>query len=374
MAGLAIFSGIIVRIMISIGVPDRPDARKAHTQTTPKSGGVGIVAAFLLGVVLLYRYGQVSRLAEGYFIGVIAAAVLMAAISLLDDILDISFVIKLATQLIAAGAAVASGLWVHVLALPHFGVVDIGWLGVPLTVFFLLFVTNAMNFIDGLNGLASGVTLIACLFLAGIAGLYGGFFVYTASLLLAGGVLGFLPFNFPRGKIFMGDVGSQFCGFMLALFGIAAARFEGVPLSFLLVPFLLSGVLYDVTFTLIRRILARENIARAHNGHLYQVVRRAGMDARARGALALGLRPARRRRRDRLPGRQVGHENPRSCCSRSWCSWAGRSTSPAAPPLRGWGAGRGREGRKAAAFKKSGAKLFLCWAMGVVADNAHGPD
>jgi UDP-GlcNAc:undecaprenyl-phosphate GlcNAc-1-phosphate transferase len=281
MAGLAIFSGVIVRIMIAIGVPDRPDARKAHTHITPKSGGVGIVCAFLLGVLLLYRYGQVSRLGEGYFIGVIAAAVLMAAISLIDDLLDISYVIKLCTQLIAAAAAVASGLWMHVLALPYFGTVDIGWLGVPLTMFFLLFVTNAMNFIDGLNGLASGVTFIACLFLAGIAGLYGGFFVYTAGLLLAGGVLGFLPFNFPRGKIFMGDVGSQFCGFMLALFGVAAARFEGAPLSFLLVPLLLSGVLYDVTFTLIRRILARENIARAHNGHLYQVVRRAGMDARA---------------------------------------------------------------------------------------------
>ncbi len=281
MAGLAIFSGIIVRVMIAIGVPDRPDARKAHSQVTPKSGGVGIVAAFLLGVLLLYRYGQVSRLAEGYFIGVIAAATLMAVISFIDDLLDISYAIKLATQLLAAAAAVASGLWVHVLALPYYGIIDIGWLGLPLTMFFLLFVTNAMNFIDGLNGLASGVTFIACLFLAGIAGVYGGFFVYTAALLLAGGVLGFLPFNFPRGKIFMGDVGSQFCGFMLALFGIAAARFEAAPLSFLLVPLLLSGVLYDVTFTLIRRILARENIARAHNGHLYQVVRRAGMDARA---------------------------------------------------------------------------------------------
>ncbi len=280
MAGLAIFSGIIVRVMISIGVPDRPDARKAHTQTTPKSGGVGIVCAFLLGVLLLYRYGQVSRLAEPYFIGVIAAAALIALVSMLDDVLDMSFTVKLGTQLIAAVAVIISGLWVHNLALPFFGDANLGWAGIPLTIFFLLYVTNAMNFIDGLNGLAAGVTLIACLFLAGIAGGLGGFFIYTASLLLAGGVLGFLPFNFPNGRIFMGDVGSQFCGFMLALFGVAAARFEQVQMSFLLVPFLLSGVLYDVTFTLIRRLLARENIARAHHGHLYQVVRRAGMDAR----------------------------------------------------------------------------------------------
>jgi UDP-GlcNAc:undecaprenyl-phosphate GlcNAc-1-phosphate transferase len=279
MAGLAIFSGIIVRVMIAIGVPDRPDARKAHTQITPKSGGVGIVCAFLLGVLLLYRYGQVSRLAEGYFLGVIAAAILIAAISLIDDLFDISFVFKLLTQLVAAGAAVASGLSVHVFALPYYGTVDIGPGGIPLTMFFLLYVTNAMNFIDGLNGLASGVTLIACLYLASIAAAYHGFFVYTAALLLAGGVLGFLPFNFPSAKIFMGDVGSQFCGFMLALFGVAAARFEGPQSSFLLIPLLLSGVLYDVTFTLIRRLLARENIAAAHHGHLYQVARRAGLPA-----------------------------------------------------------------------------------------------
>ena len=280
MGGLAIFSGIIVRVMISIGVPDHPDARKAHAQTTPKSGGVGIVFAFLLGVLLLYRYGQVSRLAEGYFIGVIAASVLIALVSMADDLLNMPFTVKLGTQLLAAIAAVASGLYLHDLALPGFGLTPLGWLGLPLTLGFLLYVTNAMNFIDGLNGLAGGVTLIACLFLAGIAGALGGFFIYTASLLLAGGVLGFLPFNFPKGRIFMGDVGSQFCGFMLALFGVAAARFEQVQLSFLLVPLLLSGVLYDVTFTLIRRTLARENIARAHHGHLYQVVRRAGMDAR----------------------------------------------------------------------------------------------
>src|SRR5271156_4824343 len=269
MAGLAIFSGIIVRIMISIGVPDRPDARKAHSQVTPKSGGVGIVAAFLLGGSLLFRYGQVSRLAEGDFIGVIAAAVLMAAVSLLGGLLDISFLINLAPRFIAAAVAVASGLWVHVLALPIYGTLDIGWIGIPLTIFFLLFVTNAMNFIDGLNGLASGVTLLACLFLAGIAGGYGGFFVYTASLLLAGGVLGFLPFNFPRAKIFMGDVGSQFCGFTLAVLGVVASRFDGATLSFMLVPLLLSGVLFDVGFTLPRRLLAGESVTQPHRGHLY---------------------------------------------------------------------------------------------------------
>ncbi len=276
-AGLALFSGIIVRVMIAVGVPDRPDARKAHAIVTPKSGGVGIVAAFLLGVVLLYHYGQVSRLSEGRFLGIIGAAVLMALVSFIDDLFDVSFLIKLGAQFFSACVAVAAGLWVHVFALPYWGTVDAGWLGIPLTFVFILFVTNAMNFIDGLNGLAAGVTFFACLFLAGIAAAYQGYFVYTAALLLAGGVMGFLPFNFPRAKIFMGDVGSQFCGFMLALFGIAAARYGAAPLSFLLVPLLLSGVLFDVTFTLVRRTLAGQNIVQAHRGHLYQIAARSGV-------------------------------------------------------------------------------------------------
>jgi UDP-GlcNAc:undecaprenyl-phosphate GlcNAc-1-phosphate transferase len=279
MAGLALFSAIVVRAMVAVGVPDKPDARKSHTVVTPKSGGVGIVAAFLLGVLLLYRYGQVSRLPELRFLGVIGAAVLMAAVSFVDDLFDVSFLIKLATQFIAASVAVFAGLYVHILALPFQGTVDLGVFGIPLTFLFILFVTNAMNFIDGLNGLAAGVTLIACLFLAGLAAAYGGFFVYTAALLLAGGVLGFLPFNYPKAQIFMGDVGSQFCGFMLALFGIAAARYGAAPLSFLLVPLLLSGVLFDVAFTLVRRAFAGDNLVRAHRGHLYQLAQRAGMPA-----------------------------------------------------------------------------------------------
>ncbi|MGC8531047.1 MAG: glycosyltransferase family 4 protein [Acidiphilium sp.] len=280
LAGLALFSGIIVKIMIAVGVPDRPDARKAHAKITPKSGGVGIVAAFLLGILLLYRYGEVSRLAAPLFLGVIAAAFLIATVSLLDDIFDFPFLVKLAAQLAAALVAVWAGLAVHHVALPVLGVVRLGWAGPVLSILWIMIVTNAMNFIDGLDGLAAGTTLIACLFLAVIAGLHGGFFVYTASLLLAGGVAGFLPFNYPRARIFMGDVGSQFCGFMLSLLGIAATQDQHVTLSFLVVPLLLSGVLLDVAVTLVRRGAQARNVAQAHRGHLYQIAHRAGMDAR----------------------------------------------------------------------------------------------
>jgi UDP-GlcNAc:undecaprenyl-phosphate GlcNAc-1-phosphate transferase len=278
---LAILSAVIVRLMIAVRVMDRPDARKAHDRPTPKGGGVGVVVAFLVGIAVLYNLAAFARLAEPYFLSVIEASAAIALVAFLDDLYDWPFTVKLAIQLLAALVAVNSGLYVHDLRFPYLGTWLVGWAGVPVTVVWLLFATNALNFIDGLNGLAAGVSLIASLFLAYIAARHGGWFAYAASGLLAAGLAGLLPFNFPRARIFMGDVGSQFCGFMLAVLAVVASRFDGVELSFLLVPMLLSGVLYDVAFTLCRRAVAGEQLTEPHRGHLYQVAHRAGMPATA---------------------------------------------------------------------------------------------
>src|ERR1700722_16484299 len=277
--GLALFSALVVRAMISLRVMDTPEARKVHDRPTPKGGGVGIVAAFLVGLLLLYYFAEFARLAREYFVGVIAAAFAIAFVAFLDDLFDWSFKVKLGVQALAALVAVGTGIYVHDYAVPYVGAVYIGWIGLPLTMAWLLFTTNAVNFIDGLNGLAGGVVLIASAFLAVFSALYGGWFCYAASGLLGAGLLGFLPFNFPRARIFMGDVGSQFCGFMIAVLGVVASRFDGAELSFLLVPLLLSGVLYDVAFTLVRRFLAGENITQPHRGHLYQIAHRSGVRA-----------------------------------------------------------------------------------------------
>lgn len=275
--GLALLSAATVRGMIAVRLLDRPDPRKVHTLATPKGGGVGIVIAFLVGIAVLYRFAEFARLADPYFIGVIEASVAIAIVAFLDDIYDWKFTVKLAAQVLAALVAVGSGIYVTDFRVPYVGPFYVGWLGVPATVIWLLFTTNAMNFIDGLNGLASGVALIAAAFLAGIAASHGGWFAYFASLLLIAGLAGFLPFNFPRARIFMGDVGSQFCGFVLAILAVVASRLDGVELSFLIVPMLLSGVLFDVAFTLTRRALAGERLTEPHRGHLYQVAQRAGV-------------------------------------------------------------------------------------------------
>jgi UDP-N-acetylmuramyl pentapeptide phosphotransferase/UDP-N-acetylglucosamine-1-phosphate transferase len=276
---LMLLSAGTVRLMIAVRVMDRPETRKAHDRPTPKGGGVGIVVTFLVGIAVLYRFAEFSRLANPYFLGVIEASVAIAVVAFLDDLFDWPFIIKLGAQVLAALIAVSSGLYVTDFHIPYFGPVPLAWAGVAATLAWILFTTNAMNFIDGLNGLASGVALIASLFIAVIAEQHGGWFAYAAAGLLAAGLAGFLPFNFPKARIFMGDVGSQFCGFMLAVLAVVASRFDGVELSFLLMPMLLSGVLFDVGFTLVRRAIQSEAITQPHRGHLYQIAQRAGVSA-----------------------------------------------------------------------------------------------
>ncbi len=277
---LALVSAIVVRGMIAARLMDQPDLRKLHSSPIPKGGGVGIVAAFVVGVVVL-PFAVPPGVIEG------AAAV--ALVSFADDLWDWPATAKLAAQIFAASLAVGSGLYIQVFHLPWLGSIDVGLWGMAVTLLWLVFATNAVNFMDGMNGLAAGTALIASLFLALIAASQGGWFAYAAAMLLAAGLLGFLPFNFPRARIFMGDVGSQFCGFMLAVLGVAAARFDAVEMSFLIVPMLLAGLLWDVAFTLVRRVIAGENLARAHRGHLYQLAQRSGVDARAVAMLHWGF-------------------------------------------------------------------------------------
>lgn len=286
---LALFSAGVVRTMIAVRLMDTPDARKSHTRPTPKGGGVGIVLAFLIGLAALYRFAEFARLADPYFKGVILTSVAISIVAFLDDLYDWPFFAKLGIQVLAAVVAVSTGLYLHEYRVPGLGEVTVGLVGIPLTMLWLLFATNAMNFIDGLNGLASGTVLIACLFLGGIAAFHGAWFVYGACGLLAAGIAGFLPFNYPHARIFMGDVGSQFCGFMLAVLAVVAGRIEGVTLSFLLVPMLVSGVLYDVAFTLVRRWKDGERVTQAHRGHLYQVAQRCGTPAPMVAAIHWGF-------------------------------------------------------------------------------------
>ncbi len=286
---LALLSALVVRLMIAFPILDHPDPRKAHTRPTPKGGGLGIVVAFLAGMLVLFGIARSARLADPQFLGVILAAAAIAAVALADDMRDFRFTVKLAAQTLAALVALGSGLSLTRLALPYVGPVDLGWLGPALTLFWIVACTNAVNFMDGLDGLVGGALLIACGALAIIAAGQGGWFVYVACLFLAAGLVGFLPFNLHPARIFMGDVGSQFCGFVLAVLAVASARFDTAQLSFLLVPLLLFGLLFDTGFTLLRRAAAGERLSAPHRTHLYQLAQRSGVPVRSVAALHWGF-------------------------------------------------------------------------------------
>lgn len=275
-AVLTLVSAIVVRGVIALRLIDVPNARSAHERPTPKGGGLGIVIATLVGLSVLYMRAETARIADPYFIAVIGGGAAIAAVSLADDALDFSFYWKLVAQIGAAALPISFGLSLDRLFLPFVGEVQLGGAGVPFTLLWIVFVTNAMNFIDGLNGLCAGTAAVATAFLAAIALSEGGSFVYAASLFLCAGCLGFLPFNFPSARIFLGDVGSQFIGYMLAILAVAAARFEATQVSFFIVPLLVAMPLFDVVFTLFRRALAGEGLIHAHRGHLYQVLDRTG--------------------------------------------------------------------------------------------------
>jgi UDP-GlcNAc:undecaprenyl-phosphate GlcNAc-1-phosphate transferase len=263
--------------MIRLGSLDHPGERSSHVQPTPKGGGVGIVVSFVLGTSILFLGARTARVPDLPFLGLIAASVGIAVVSYTDDIRSWSYAVKLGAQLASALVAIACGIRFRVLHLPWLGAIDTGWLGLPLTAAWIIFATNALNFIDGLNGLASGAVGIACLFMAGFAWAQADSFVQMASLVLAAGIAGFLPFNYPKARIFMGDVGSQFCGFVSAILGVLASRYGAQTLSVLLVPMLLFGVYFDVIFTLARRAWSGDRVTQAHRSHLYQMAHRAGM-------------------------------------------------------------------------------------------------
>jgi UDP-GlcNAc:undecaprenyl-phosphate/decaprenyl-phosphate GlcNAc-1-phosphate transferase len=288
-AVLALIAAGVVRLMIAYPILDEPNARSAHTRPTPRGGGLGAVIAFVIGMLVLYRIADFARIAERPFIGVILAALAIAAVALVDDMRSLSARLRLAAQLAAGLVAVGSGLVVSHLALPWYGPVALGWLGVPLTLFWIVGCTNAVNFMDGLDGLVGGVVVLASLALCVIAASQGGWFVYAAALFLAAGFAGFLPFNLHPARIFMGDVGSQFAGFTLAVLAIAASRFDATQVSFTLVPLLLFGLLFDAAFTLARRAAMGDRVGAAHRTHLYQLAQRAGVPVRRVAAAHWGF-------------------------------------------------------------------------------------
>jgi len=265
-------------LMLSrVRIMDIPNARSSHHAPIPRGGGVAIVVTFLLGVVVIDLLGDKTPLSQQYFWAFLGSALLIAVVSFLDDITDQGFLVKLATQFLAALFVVASGIVLDQFSVPFVGNLQLPWLGTILTIFWVVGLTNSYNFMDGIDGLAATTAVIASAFFAYITFRHDSLFIYITSYTVMAGAGGFLVFNRPPARIFLGDVGSAFLGFIFAVMAIVAARYDHSHTSFLVVPLLLLHFLFDTTATLCRRIVARENITQAHRTHAYQLLVRMGL-------------------------------------------------------------------------------------------------
>ena len=271
------FSVVATFVVLKLKILDEPNQRSSHDRPTPSTGGMAIFATCACGFTVVWFVGDEVRLSKQNLIGFAVAACVISVIGLFDDLKKLkTFQIKLLGQIAAAMVLLASGIVFSQVPLPFVGQIQLGWVGYPLTVIWLVAMTNIFNFMDGLNGLAGGVAVAVAAFLCAVTYLEGSFFVYILCYILVASSAGFLVYNFPRPRLFMGDVGSQFLGFSFAAIAIIAAEIDTSRTSLLVVPLLFFNFIFDTVFTLCRRLLNGENITQAHRGHLYQLLNQIG--------------------------------------------------------------------------------------------------
>lgn len=247
------------------GIIDLPNERSSHTRPTPRGGGIAIVIGTLVGLVAL-SWDTASS--WSHLIAYVAGAVLVAAVSWVDDVRSLPNRLRFLAHVAAALIAIsASGYWPQ-LSIPALGPLTIGWLGLPLSIVWIVGLTNAYNFMDGIDGIAGGQALVAGLGWTAIGWLGNHPLLTFLGLLLAATSAGFLGHNWPPAKIFMGDVGSAFLGYSFAVLALIGGMADGRLVA--AGPLLVWPFVFDSTFTLLRRWRNGENIFAAHRSHFYQ--------------------------------------------------------------------------------------------------------
>jgi UDP-GlcNAc:undecaprenyl-phosphate GlcNAc-1-phosphate transferase len=256
-----------------LGVVDSPNARKVHEKQMPRMGGLSIVLGFLAGFIYLWP-------ASEYTIPILIGAITIVTIGILDDKFALSAKYKLLGQIAAAIIVVSSGLQIEHVNIPFVGYIDFGWMSFPITVFWIVGITNAINLIDGLDGLASGVSSIALTSMLVMAILDNQALAIALAVILLAGTLGFLFFNVHPAEIFMGDTGSLFIGYTISIISITGL-FKSLTLFSLIIPvFILAVPIFDTLFAIVRRMLKRQKLSSPDKSHLHHCLLALGFSHR----------------------------------------------------------------------------------------------
>jgi len=250
-----------------VGAMDNPgEARRIHKHPIPRMGGMAIFLGFLVSVLL---FAEITKPVQGILIG----AVIIVAIGVVDDIISLRYFVKLIAQIIAAIIVVAHGVTIEGLMNPNIFAAEetvfIGYLSIPISILWIVGVTNAVNLIDGLDGLACGVSAISSVTMLVAALLVAEPNVAVILACLMGACVGFIPYNLNPAKIFMGDTGALLLGYILATVSILGLFKFYAVITFLVPVLAMALPLFDTAFAIIRRLLKGQNPMTPDRGHLH---------------------------------------------------------------------------------------------------------
>lgn len=257
----------VKRLAYKIGAVDVPkDSRRMHKTPKARLGGLAIFFGFLVSILIFTDLPLP-------LIGILIGAVIIVVLGIFDDILALGPHFKFIVQTVAAVCPVLFGVVIERISVPFFisesGVVELGWLGYPLTVLWIVAVTNALNLIDGLDGLAVGVASISSLTLLCISLMQENDLVVIITASLSGACLGFFPYNFNPAKLFMGDTGALFLGYILSTVSVLGL-FKGYAVISVAAPILILALpIFDTGAAIVRRLMHHRPIMSPDRGHLH---------------------------------------------------------------------------------------------------------
>jgi len=277
---------IVRRISEKVGALAMPGERKSHTGSVPQSGGVAIFFGFLVATLFFNRTSP-------EIIGFLLGGTVITGVGLLDDIFDLPPITKFFGQILAALIVIYSGVRIEFVANPTGGgLVNLGFLSLPFTFLWIVGVANAINFLDGLDGLAAGVSGISAWTLGVVALLTGRYDAAVLAFTLGAAAFAFLPTNFSDShdrKMFMGDAGSNFLGYSLAVVSIMGMVKVAAAFSMLLPMLVLAIPIFDTGFAIIRRVLSGKSPFEPDSAHLHHRIMHRGFTHKQTACIIYGV-------------------------------------------------------------------------------------
>ena len=276
-----VLTPIAEKIGIKFGAVDIPDERKVHQSPIPRVGGLSIYAAFAIaffsGFFYLHTKGELFLVTGDEIIGIFLGGFVILLFGLADDLKSLKPRDKFIGQISAALILIFFGTRIDYINNPGNGIISLGILSIPLTIFWVVALINTFNFLDGLDGLAAGVSCIAATTFFIFSLLTNQFILALLCMAVVGSSLGFLRHNFYPAKIFMGDSGSMFLGYIIAAISIQGAIKSIALISLYMTVIIVAIPIFDTFFAIIRRIRKGKSIIEADNDHIHHRLLRKGL-------------------------------------------------------------------------------------------------